>query len=84
MEEKDCYTLQELDQIMFEETGIPGPARCLRGLRYRENLTQLQFAKEIGITVPYLSKLENGKIPIDEAFAKKIGKQFKAHYKCFL
>jgi DNA-binding XRE family transcriptional regulator len=56
----------------------------LQGLRYRENLTQVHFAKKIGITQANLSAMENGKRPIGKVIAKRIQKVFGANYRYFL
>lgn len=56
----------------------------LKGLRARENLTQLEFAKIIGVTQANLSKMESGKRPIGKVIAKRIASAFDVHYKYFL
>ena len=56
----------------------------LKGLRYREGLTQNQFAKKIGIRQSDLSKMENGKRPIGKTIAKRIEKKFDVNYRRFL
>lgn len=56
----------------------------LKGLRVRENLTQMEFARKIGITQPNLSSMENGHRPIGKEIAKRIGTKFKVNYRYFL
>jgi DNA-binding XRE family transcriptional regulator len=56
----------------------------LRGLRYREDLKQVEFAKKINVTQASLSKMENGKRPIGKNIAKRIQKVFGVDYKYFL
>lgn len=56
----------------------------LKGLRYREGLTQVEFAKRIGITQANLSKLECGRRPIGRTIAKRIAKEFDVNYRSFL
>ncbi len=56
----------------------------LRGLRARENLSQVEFAKKIKITQANLSKLENGKRAIGRTIAKRIEKAFNVNYRYFL
>ena len=56
----------------------------LRGTRHREGLSQLAFTKKIEITQGNLSKMENGKRPIDKAIAKRLQKQFGVNYRYFL
>lgn len=59
-------------------------ATLLRGLRSRENLSQIKFAKRIGITQSNLSKMENGTRAIGKAMAKRIATEFGINYKYFL
>lgn len=56
----------------------------LKGVRARENLSQVQFAKKIGVTQANLSKMENGTRPIGKAIAKRIQKAFSVDYRYFL
>lgn len=56
----------------------------LRGVRYREGLTQLEMAKKINITQADLSKMESGKRPIGKIIAKRIEKIFGVNYRYFL
>lgn len=56
----------------------------LRGVRARESLTQVEFAKKLGISQYNLSKMENGKRPIGKIIAKRIEKIFGANYRYFL
>jgi hypothetical protein len=56
----------------------------LYGLRMRENLSQLAFAKKINITQPELSRMEHGTRSIGKIIAKRIEKAFGVHYQMFL
>ncbi len=56
----------------------------LRGLRLRENLSQIAFAKKINITQANLSNMENGRRPIGKTIAKRIEKAFGVNYRYFL
>jgi len=56
----------------------------LKGLRLRENLSQIEFAKKIDVTQANLSKMENGKRPIGKIIAKRIEKVFGTNYRYFL
>lgn len=56
----------------------------LKGLRYRENMTQVQFAQKIGITQANLSSMENGRRAIGKEIAKRIQAIFKVDYRYFL
>jgi len=59
-------------------------AALLQGLRARENLTQVEFAKKIHVTQANLSKMENGSRPTGEVIAKRIAKAFSIDYRYFL
>jgi plasmid maintenance system antidote protein VapI len=56
----------------------------LRGIRYREDLTQDQLAAQTGIHRRHLSEMENGKRPIGKENAKKLAKVLNADYRMFL
>lgn len=71
---------------LFKETDQKyGEAGALlRGLRARENLSQIEFAKRIKVTQANLSKMENGTRPIGKTIAIRIAKAFNVNYKYFL
>lgn len=56
----------------------------LKGLRHREGLNQIDFAKKIGVSQADLSKMENGRRAIGKIIAKRIQKIFGADYRYFL
>ena len=56
----------------------------LKGLRAKENLTQIAFAKKLNITQQNLSAMENGRRNIGKEMAKRIAKKFKMDYRLFL
>ena len=56
----------------------------LQGLRLREGLSQVMFAKEIQISQTNLSSMENGRRPIGKILAKRIEKRFGTNYRYFL
>jgi DNA-binding XRE family transcriptional regulator len=56
----------------------------LKGLRCRENMTQVQFAKKIDITQANLSSMEHGRRAIGRDVAKRIQSVFKVDYRYFL
>lgn len=56
----------------------------LKGLRYREDLSQIDFAKKIKVTQSDLSKMENGKRPIGKIVARRIEAKFGVDYRSFL
>lgn len=56
----------------------------LKGLRLREGLSQIAFAKKINTTQANLSSMENGRRPIGKTIAKRIEKIFGTNYRYFL
>ncbi len=60
---------------------VKGPAMALRGLRYRENMTQKKLANKIGVLQHHLSEMENGKRPIGKAMAKKLAEALSADWR---
>lgn len=73
-------------EAVFNETDqkYGEAAVLLRGLRARENLTQMEFAKRIQVSQANLSKMENGTRAIGKTIAMRIAKAFKVNYKYFL
>lgn len=63
---------------------VKRPATVLRGLRYRENLTQKQLAAILSIHQHHLSEMENGKRSISKEMAKKLAKALRTNWKIFL
>lgn len=56
----------------------------LKGLRLREGLSQVAFARKINVTQANLSNMENGRRPIGKIIAKRIEKVFGTNYRYFL
>ncbi len=79
-EEIEDDKVYPIEQFMDEIT----PGRALLGLRYREDLTQKQFAEKLGIKQSHVSEMENNRRPISLQMAKKISKIFGVGYKVFL
>lgn len=73
-------------QSLFEklDTKFTKAGALLKGLRLREGLSQVEFAKKINVTQANLSNMENGRRPIGKMIAKRIEKVFKANYRYFL
>lgn len=72
--------------IVFEklEKNLTKAGILLKGLRTREGLSQVAFAKKIGINQANLSSMENGRRPIGKIIAKRIEKVFGVNYRYFL
>ena len=60
------------------------PGSAIRGLRFREELTQARLAEIMGVKRQHISEMENGKRPIGKAMAKRLAKALNTGYKVFL
>jgi len=60
------------------------PGALLKGLRLRENLTQVAMAQCIAVTQSDISQIENGSRKIGRKLAKRIEKLFDVDYRSFL
>lgn len=60
------------------------PAMVLRGIRHREQLTQKELAKKLGIRQHHLSEMENAKRPIGKNLAKKLAEALRTDWRMFL
>jgi len=60
------------------------PGVVLRGLRYREELTQKELAEKTGVKQSHISNMENGTRPVSKSMAKRLAMAFNSHYKVFL
>jgi len=79
---KTEVTLKTLFENLEKEYTKAGV--LLRGLRLRENLSQVEFAEKIKVTQANLSNMENGRRPIGKIIAKRIEKIFGTNYRYFL
>jgi ribosome-binding protein aMBF1 (putative translation factor) len=57
---------------------------ALRGARLKEDLTQVELAKRLGITQGDLSKMESGKRSIGKKMAHRLSKTLNIDYRIFL
>lgn len=62
-----------------KETGL-----VLQGLRQRENLTQSQLAKALGLEQSNVCLMEQGRRSIGKSVAKRLAVYFKTDYRIFL
>lgn len=60
------------------------PGALLKGIRIRENLTQIEMAEKIKVTQSDISQMENGTRNIGRTIAKRIEKLFDVDYRSFL
>lgn len=85
------YAIQT-DVVEEEEQTVPleevfpdlHPGSAIRGLRYREELSQAQLAEIIGVKRHHISEMERGKRPIGKDMAKRLAKALHSDYKVFL
>ena len=56
----------------------------IKGLRARDNLTQLDLAKKLKIHQTHVSQIENGKRCIGKKLAQKLATVFHSDYRLFL
>lgn len=68
------------DEVFPEST----PGMTLQGFRGREEMTQEELAKSLGVTQGRISALEGGTRPISMDMSKRLGKFFNVTYKVFL
>jgi ribosome-binding protein aMBF1 (putative translation factor) len=79
---KSSVTIKKLFERL--DTKFTKAGALLKGLRLREGLSQVQFAKKINVNQANLSSMENGRRPIGKDVAKRIQKVFGADYRYFL
>jgi DNA-binding XRE family transcriptional regulator len=60
------------------------PAVMLRGLRYRDGLTQVELGNLLGTAQANISLMEKGKKTIGKTIAKRLADIFKTDYRLFL
>ena|ERR1700733_12242443 len=56
----------------------------LKGIRARENVTQVEMARRLGVTQSDISQMENGRRVIGKIIAKRIEALFGVSYRIFL
>jgi DNA-binding XRE family transcriptional regulator len=78
----DYVSADKLFGELTQRAGEPGV--LLKGLRYREGLSQVEFAKKLKINQTNLSAMENGKRTIGKELAKRIAGIFRLDYRIFL
>lgn len=76
-EEKEWYTIDEL--FPNHHAG-----HSLRGLRYREGLTQKELSELTGVSVQNLSHMENGRRAIGKEMAKRLAAVLNADWRALL
>ncbi len=56
----------------------------LRGMRYRESMSQNELAKRSGVHQNEISKIENGKRTVGEKVAKRLAETLHFNYQLLL
>ena len=80
--QNDAETIESVFGDLIDEYGEP--AVLLKGLRTKEGLSQVDFAKAIGITQQNLSAMEHGRRNIGKEIAKRIAEKFGVDYRMLL
>lgn len=80
--EEETLSSEDVFRDLESEFGRSGAA--LQGARLKEELTQVELAKKLGIEQGDLSKMEHGKRSISKKMAKKIALILKVDYRIFL
>lgn len=78
----EYMSVEDVFSDLTEEYGEPGV--LLRGLRFREGLSQNEFAKKMSMSQANLSAIENGRRSIGKVLAKRISEVFGVDYRMFL
>lgn len=81
-DDEASITLEDFFRKHF--AGQTEAAVSLRGLRTRENMSQVKLAELTGIPQRHISEMENGKRSIGKERAKKLAKVLNADYRTFL
>ena len=74
---EELYSAREV----FPESS---PGNRLRGLRFREGITQKELAATLSIRQHHVSEMEKGVRAISVDMAKRIGEAYNISYKVFL
>lgn len=80
--EEDHMSIDDVFSDLVKENGEPGV--LLRGLRFREGLSQNEFAIKMNMSQANLSAIENSRRSIGKALAKRISETFEIDYRLFL
>jgi len=80
------YGVEEIKESVPWEDVFPdfNASVALQGARQRENLTQKELARLLGISQTHISEMEHGKRPIGKEMAKRLAKVLHVGYKVFL
>lgn len=76
--------VEDDDDFEVVDTSSITPGDVLKGIRYSREWTQVQLAEKSGISQRHISQMENGKLPIGKARAKRLAEVFGSDYRMFL
>jgi DNA-binding XRE family transcriptional regulator len=76
-EDKEWYTIEEV----FPDFHA---GDSLRGVRYRENISQRQLARLTGVSAQNISAMEHGRRPIGKDMAKRFAKVLNTDWRLLL
>ena len=82
LDHNDYMSIEDVFGDLLQEKSEPGV--LLKGLRYREGLSQIEFSKRVNISQTNLSAMENSRRNIGKELAKRIADIFELDYRIFL
>ena len=80
--DEQLISSEEVFKGLIDKYGRSGSV--IRGCRSRDDLSQFELAKKLGIPQSDVSQMENGKRPIGKKMAIRLAKIFKTNYRVFL
>lgn len=79
------FNAKDEERLTVEEAFPDGnPGMLIRGLRGKEEMTQVDLAERLGIAQARVSEMESGKRAISLEIAKRLSSVFNVTYKMFL
>jgi ribosome-binding protein aMBF1 (putative translation factor) len=86
LEAKGCTIQQEEKEWYAPEELFPNhhAGDAVRGLRYREDMTQKELAEKMDISVSNLSNMEHGRRTIGKEMAKRFAKVLNTDWRLLL
>lgn len=80
---KEYGAIPEDEENLETIEEIPA-GEALKGFRLHKGWTQMQLAEKTGISQRHISQMENNKLAIGKARAKRFAEVFNADYRAFL
>lgn len=82
IDEEESIPADVVFEKLYKKYGRVGA--FIRGCRARDDMTQAELAKKLGITVKEVRLIEYSKIEIDKKLAQKLAKIFNTNERLFL